>query len=275
MPKQPSAPPGRRSGRFEIHQANHYQALVEIAIHALLRMSAGHDPEAVHDLRVSLRTQRVLLGLFPRNKKVVAARKQLGRAAKLTCQVRDSEVAQALAESLEKQSGVGKKLVAAWQAELAESQNQLLDKLHAVELDDALEDAEAVWLKALLRKKRKVLKDRARRHARKLGKALRAEADALDQAPTQERWQQVHLRVTRLRYWVEGFAELLTHRQRLRLQMLRALQLSLSGLHDLEMFDERFKDKPMPAKWKELFAEQQELARHRASSELAELRANW
>lgn len=275
MAKKTSNLSGKRSGNFKIRQARHYQALVEVAFHALLRMTTGRDPEAVHDLRVSLRSQRVLLALFPHSKKINEARKRLGQAAALTGHVRDLEVALALAESLEAESGQGKKLVQAMAAELAKCQTELLQQLHAADLDDGLEEAESAWLSAILRRRRKVLQCRTRDQARKLGKTLGSQAKRLDQSPTLEQWHNVRLAGKRLRYWVEGFSELLTHKQRRRVQWLRALQQSLGSLHDLEMFEERFKDKSMPPKWRKLFDAQQELVRHRASSSLAELRANW
>jgi len=268
--------PNRRSRGFKLRQANHYQALVEIALHALLRMRAGHDPEAMHDLRVSLRTQRVLLALFPRSQKISRARKRLGRPAKLAAQARDLEVALGLAESFAAASGQGQKLVEALCAERTQCQDALLEKLHAADLENVLERAESAWLAAVLNKPRRVLQKRARRRVRKLGKALLFTSQKLDQTPTLEQWRQVRLACKRLRYWVEDYSELMTHRQRRRLQLLRALLQSLMALHDLELFEQNVLDgKVMPVRWKKLLAERQALALHHASSALAELRVNW
>lgn len=265
----------RLSG-FRQRQAAHYEALVSVALHALARMPDCADTEALHDLRVSLRSQRVLLTLFPRSSKVAEVRARLGAAATLTNQVRDLEVAQALAQSWLKETGAGQEVVAALADQLVAARSQLLEQLHLQHLDEVLEDAESAWLGALLNKRRPALQGRARRRARRLAKKLLAKAAELDRQPVLENWHQVRLAGKRLRYWSEGVAELLTHRQRRRLKALRDLQQSLGSLHDLELFEQRFGESlTMPAEWLQCFEAERERVRHEAASTLGALRACW
>lgn len=261
---------------FTVRQVQRYEALVQIALNALMRMPPGSDPEAMHDLRVSLRSQRVLLALFPRCAKVSEVRQRLGTAAVLTGQVRDLEAALARAESYLNETETGQEVVEAWRNEFVERQEALLDHLHSAHLDDTLEDAESAWSATILPKRRKALQARTRKKACRLGRKLLLQAAEVDQEPSLERWLQVRLTGERLRYWVEEFAELLTRRQRRRLKLLRCLQQALCMLHDLDMFEERFNSAvPMPEEWYKLLALEQDKARHEASSMLAELRIYW
>lgn len=266
----------RRVPAFGVRQVQHYEALVQIALHALARMPPGNDPEAVHDLRVSLRCQRVLLALFPRSSKIKEVRQRLGTAAVLSTQVRDLEAAVARAQAYRQETGEGEPLLQAWQAEWEQLQSQLLSNLHRSHLDDTLEDAESAWTSTILCKRRKALQARARKKARQLGRKLLTWVDEVNREPSLEHWHLVHLAGERLRDWVEGFAELLTHRQRRRLKLLRCLQQALGNLHDVETFKERLSTAaPMPEGWQKPLILEQDKARHEASSMLAELRIYW
>ncbi|AXK40585.1 CHAD domain-containing protein [Crenobacter cavernae] len=255
----------RQPEEMRARLAQHYEALVEMAFHAMARLNADADPEALHDLRVSLRSQRVLLVAFRGRASVAEASGRLAEAARLSNAVRDLEVSLVWADSLLAETGVGAEARQSLAEQLAGARAELMAGLQHARLDEALVDAELAWFKALNRIRRKALLQRVRRRALRLSTRMNKACLALPkEGAALSDWHPVRLLGKRLRYWVEGFSECLPRGQRRLAKPLRFLQLSLGNLQDLAVLQGRLAegDAP-PAEW--LTA----IGRHQAKSECA------
>jgi len=261
---------------FSRELLSHFSELSDNAAQALVRLVDSDDPEALHDLRISLRSQRVLLGLFPRSRVLRKQREQLGGAAKLTGSDRDLEVALGLAESLRTETETGEKQVLFLANKLTASREKLLVRLQEIRLPEILSQVERNWGKKLRNKRKSVLQSVARAQMRKLEKrVLIAAADLLVTSPVTD-WHALRLQVKRLRYWGEGFASVLTEKQCRRLPALIQLQQSLGVLHDYYLLENQFQQELMlPEQWQQKLGKWQQHALTDAASMLQHLKMTW
>ena len=263
-------------GSFSRALSSHFSELSDNAAQALVRLVDSDDPEALHDLRISLRSQRVLLGLFPRSRVLRKQREQLGGAAKLTGADRDLEVALGLAESLRTETETGETQVLFLANKLTASRAKLLVGLQEIYLPEILSQVEREWSKKLSNKRKNVLQSAARAQMRKLEKrVLIATADLLVTSPVTD-WHSLRLQVKRLRYWGEGFAPVLTEKQCRRLPALIQLQQRLGVLHDYYLLESQFQQELMlPEPWREKLGKWQQHALTDAAGLLQHLKMTW
>ncbi len=227
MPKKKNKKLLSSNRSFARELSTHFSALASSASQALVRMADGSDIEALHDLRVNLRSLRVLQGLYPRCDIMREQKKQLGIAAALTGQDRDREVSLALAESLYAKTGCGAKKVSLLADNLLVLRQHLLPELQATTLAETLTQVSSVWDRKTRHKRTSVLQSAARQKSRQLEKRfLKAAADLKLSSPIAD-WHALRLQVKQLRYWGKGFAAVLTKRQNHRLPVLTELQQSL------------------------------------------------
>ena len=265
---------GSRS--FSQELSAHFSELSDNASRALERLTDADDPEALHDLRINLRSQRVLLGLFPRSRILRKWREQLGVAAKLTGSERDLEVARELAESLCNETKTGEQQRSFLTDKLAVSREGLLAELQESHLPEVLLQVDHDWSKKLCNKRRNVLQSAARLQNRKFEKrVLIAAADLVVTSPVAD-WHLLRLQVKRLRYWGEGFTSVLTERQCCRLPELIKLQQKLGLLHDFFLFENQFhQGLVLPAQWQQKLDQWQQQALTDAAGMLQHLKKKW
>ena len=261
---------------FARELSTHFSALASKASQALVRMADINDNEALHDLRVNLRSLRVLQGLYPRSRVMQEQRKQLGIAATLTGQDRDQEVRFILAKSLLTKTGDGADIVILLAEKLVASRQHLLPDLHATPLAETLSQVSSVWDRKTRHKCKRVLQSAARRKSRQLEKRfLKAAADLQLNSPIAE-WHALRLQVKQLRYWGLGFAAVLTKRQNRRLPILIELQQSLGLVHDIALFEEQWlQELSLPKRWQKRLKKQQQHALEDAAGVLQQLKRVW
>ena len=261
---------------FARELSTHFAALASKASKALVRMADDGDSEALHDLRVNLRSLRVLQGLHPRCHIMREQRKQLGIAAALTGQDRDREVRLALAESLHAKTGYGAEIVSLLADNLLTLRQHLLPDLHATALAETLSQVSSVWDRKTRHKRKSVLQSAARLKSRQLEKRfLKAAADIQLSSPIAE-WHALRLQVKQLRYWGQGFAAVLTKRQNRRLSVLIKLQQSLGLLHDIALFEEQWpQELVLPKRWQKRLNKRQQHALKDAADVLQQLKKIW
>ncbi len=254
----------------------HFSALASKASQALVRMADGRDSEALHDLRVNLRSLRVLQGLHSRSHIMREQRKQLGIAAALTGQDRDGEVRLALAESLHAETGCGAEIVSLLADNLIALRQHLLPDLHATSLAETLSQVSSIWDRKTRHKRKSVLQSAARLKSRQLEKRfLKAAADLQLSSPIAD-WHSFRLQVKQLRYWGQGFAAVLTQRQNRRLPILIELQQSLGLVHDIALFEEQWpQELTLPKRWQKRLKKQQQHALEDAAGVLQQLKRVW
>lgn len=254
----------------------HFSELSDNACRALERLVGSDDPEALHDLRINLRSQRVLLGLFPRCRGLRKQREQLGVAAKLTGADRDLEVALGLAESLFNETKTGEELLSFLTDKLTLSREKLLTGLQEINLPDVLSQVDRDWSKKLSNKRKSVLQSAARLQTRRLGKRVRVAAAGLLVTSPITDWHLLRLRVKRLRYWGEGFSPVLTEKQCRRLPVLIKLQQRLGLLHDFFLFENQFHEEVvLPEPWQQKLEQWQQNALTDAAGMLQHLKVKW
>ena len=261
---------------FARELSTHFSALASKASQALVRMADGRDSEALHDLRVNLRSLRVLQGLYPRCHIMREQKKQLGIAAALTGQDRDGEVRLALAESLHAETGCGAEIVSLLADNLLALRQHLLPDLHATSLAGTLSQVSSIWDRKTRHKRKSVLQSAARLKSRQLEKRfLKAAADLKLSSPIAE-WHALRLEVKQLRYWGQGFAAVLTKRQNSRLPVLTELQQSLGLLHDIALFEEQWpQELIVPKQWQKRLKKRQQQALKDAAGVLQQLKRVW
>lgn len=261
---------------FARELSTHFAALASKASKALVRMADDGDSEALHDLRVNLRSLRVLQGLHPRCHIMREQKKQLGVAAALTGQDRDRVVRLALAESLHAKTGCGAEMVSLLADNLMALRQHLLPDLHATALAETLSQVSSVWDRKTRHKRKSVLQSAARQKSRQLEKRfLKAAADLKLSSPIAE-WHALRLQVKQLRYWGQGFAAVLTKRQNRRLSVLIKLQQSLGLLHDIALFEEQWpQELTLPTRWQKRLNKQQQHALEDAADVLQQLKKIW
>lgn len=264
------------SRSFSRELSTHFSALASKASKALVRMTDDGDSEALHDLRVNLRSLRVLQGLYPRCHIMQEQKKQLGIAAALTGQDRDREVRLALAESLYARTGYGAEIVSLLADNLLALRQHLLPDLHATALAETLSQVSSIWDRKTRHKRKSVLQSAARQKSRQLEKRfLKAAADLKLSSPIAD-WHSLRLQVKQLRYWGQGFAAVLTKRQNRRLSVLIKLQQSLGLLHDIALFEEQWpQELVLPKRWQKRLNKQQQHALKDAADVLQQLKKIW
>lgn len=256
--------------------STHFSELAVSASQALARLVDLNDRDALHDLRINLRSQRVLQGLFPRSNLIREQRTQLGMAARQTGKNRDQEVMLLLAESLCAETGNGGSIVSVLADNLLVSRKNLLSSLQIMQLSETLSQVSTAWAQKISNKRRIVLQTLARAQTRKLEKRfLIAAADLQLNSPIAD-WHALRLRVKQLRYWEEGFSVMLTRRQCRRLSALVQLQQRLGLLHDLSLFETHFPPElTLPEQWREMLQKRQQHALTDAAGMLQHLKSNW
>ncbi len=261
---------------FARELSTHFSALASKASQALVRMADDGDTEALHDLRVNLRSLRVLQGLYPRCHIMREQKKQLGIAAALTGQDRDREVCLALAESLYAKTGCGAEIVSLLADNLLVLRQHLLPDLQATTLAETLLQVSVVWDRKTRHKRKSVLQSAARQKSRQLEKRfLKAAADLKLSSPIAD-WHALRLQVKQLRYWGKGFAAVLTKRQNHRLPVLTELQQSLGLLHDIALFEEQWpQELILPKQWQKRLKKRQQHALKDAAGVLQHLKHIW
>lgn len=261
---------------FARELSTHFSALTSKASQALVRMADDGDTEALHDLRVNLRSLRVLQGLYPRCDIMREQKKQLGIAAALTGQDRDREVSLALAESLYAKTGCGAEIVSLLADNLLVLRQHLLPDLQATTLAETLLQVSVVWDRKTRHKRKSVLQSAARQKSRQLEKRfLKAAADLKLSSPIAD-WHALRLQVKQLRYWGKGFAAVLTKRQNHRLPVLTELQQSLGLLHDIALFEEQWpQELIVPKQWQKRLKKRQQQALKDAAGVLQHLKHIW
>ncbi|MDD2342844.1 MAG: CHAD domain-containing protein [Tolumonas sp.] len=261
---------------FARELSTHFAVLASKASQALVRMNDDGDSEALHDLRVNLRSLRVLQGLYPRCHIMREQKKQLGIAAALTGQDRDREVRLALAESLHAETGCGAEIVSLLADNLLALRQHLLPDLHATALAETLSQVSSVWDRKTRHKRKSVLQSAARQKSRQLEKRfLKAAADLKLSSPIAD-WHSLRLQVKQLRYWGQGFVAVLTKRQNRRLPVLTELQQSLGLLHDIALFEEQWpQELILPKQWQKRLKKRQQRALKDASGVLRQLKKIW
>lgn len=261
---------------FARELSTHFSALASKASKALVRMADDGDSKALHDLRVNLRSLRVLQGLYPRCHIMREQKKQLGIAAALTGQDRDREVRLALAESLYAKTGCGAEMVSLLADNLLALRQHLLPDLQATTLAETLSQVSLVWDRKTRHKRKSVLQSAARQKSRQLEKRfLKAAADLKLSSPIAD-WHALRLQVKQLRYWGQGFAVVLTKRQNRRLPVLTELQQSLGLLHDIALFEEQWpQELTLPKRWQKRLKKRQQHALKDAAGVLQHLKKIW
>lgn len=261
---------------FARELSTHFSALASKASKALVRMADDGDSKALHDLRVNLRSLRVLQGLYPRSHIMREQKKQLGIAAALTGQDRDREVRLVLAESLYAKTGCGAEIVSLLADNLLTLRQHLLPDLHATALAETLSQVSSIWDRKTRHKRKSVLQSAARQKSRQMEKRfLKAAADLKLSSPIAD-WHSLRLQVKHLRYWGQGFAAVLTKRQNRRLSVLIKLQQSLGLLHDIALFEEQWpQELILPTRWQKQLNKQQRHALKDAADVLQQLKKIW
>lgn len=256
--------------------SSHFSALVSNANQALIRMADGSDTEALHDLRVNLRSLRVLQGLYPRCRIMREQKKQLGIAAALTGLDRDREVNLALAESLHAETGCGAEIVSLLADNLLALRQHLLPDLHATALAETLSQVSSIWVRKTRNKRKSVLQSAARQKSRQLEKRfLKAAADLKMNSPIAD-WHSLRLQVKQLRYWGQGFVPVLSKRQNRRLPILIELQQNLGLVHDITLFEEQWlQELALPKRWQKRLNKRQQHALKDAADVLQQLKKIW
>ncbi|HKM97188.1 MAG TPA: CHAD domain-containing protein [Buttiauxella sp.] len=251
----------------------HFSALTLMASRALPLVIARNDIEALHDLRVNLRSLRVLQGLFPHSDLINTQRKQLGVAIKLTGFVRDMEVALTQAESMHANTHTGEAIVVWLAKRLASSRKSLSVRLQTIQIQETLLQASLSWGEKISRERHHVLQSTARKHDRKLEKQLLNAADHVHLNSPITDWHILRLKTKHLRYWREGFAHLLTKPQCRRLPVLVKLQQQLGLLHDVSLFEALFsQEHVLPSSWHIKLKKQQENTLKQAANTLRHLK---
>nr|WP_246358858.1 CHAD domain-containing protein [Tolumonas osonensis] len=264
------------SKSFSQELSAHFSELSDNASRALERLADSDDPEALHDLRISLRSQRVLLGLFPRCRTLRKQRDHLGMAARLTGLDRDLEVAIGLAESLVNETKTGEQQLSFLTDKLSVSRKKLLTGLQDVRLPLVLSQVDRDWSKKLSNKRKSVLQSAARAQNRKFEKRVLITAADLQMTSPVADWHLLRLQVKRLRYWGEGFASVLTENQCRRIPALIALQQRLGLLHDFCLFESQFQQELiLPEPWQQRLEKWQQNALADAAGMLQHLKMRW
>ena len=118
--------------------SDYFSTLSVAASSALTRLNFPSDREALHDFRIHLRSQRVLLNLFPHSRFLRKQREQLHAAAALTNSQRDLEVAVGLAKSLMDETQVGQKQLLFLGEELEATRTKIAVDLQTMQLPHVL-----------------------------------------------------------------------------------------------------------------------------------------
>ena len=230
--------------------SDYFSTLSVAASSALNRLNFPSDQEALHDFRIHLRSQRVLLNLFPHSRFLRKQREQLHAAAALTNSQRDLEVAVGLAKSLMDETQVGQKQLLFLGEELEATRTKIAVDLQTMQLPHVFMSASLYWGKKISKQRKHVLQGRARRCSRRLEKCVFKAAKDLQQTSPVYEWHYLRICVKHLRYWNEGFSAFLTVRQYQQLPFLIQLQRCLGAVHDYDIFKQIIcSDMPMPDQW--------------------------
>lgn len=127
--------------------SDYFSTLSVAASSALNRLNLPSDQEALHDFRIHLRSQRVLLNLFPHSRFLRKQREQLHAAAALTNSQRDLEVAVGLAKSLMAETQVGQKQLLFLGEELEATRTKIAVDLQTMQLPHVFMSASLYWEK--------------------------------------------------------------------------------------------------------------------------------
>ncbi|WP_024870964.1 CHAD domain-containing protein [Tolumonas lignilytica] len=256
--------------------SHHFCELSEWASQALMHLTDPDEPEALHDLRVSLRSMRVLLQLSACHKALSKYRKQLGVIAKLTGDERDLEVVLRLAESLLAETGKGTEQIVFLTEHLLQSQTKLQSELQRVDLKVQLADVAQAWTKQIGHKQKCILQSAARTRLKNLERQLTMAAENVQLTSPIDEWHALRLLVKKLRYWCEGFSAVLTSHQAGRLPLLIQLQQRLGLLHDYYLLatpsDQRI---PLPVEWQETLDKWQRHTLYEAANLLQQIKMTW
>lgn len=213
----------------ELRKTLHTQ-LATIALH---RQALYHpeETEALHDLRVALRTLRTILPLLKNTPQITALRKEWHDVAQATGPARDLEVLEALAATfadatpailnqLEQKRRIARKQA---NAKLAQPQVTRLIAQSQTDIDRALKRTKRAQLQKNIRHRTEQLLALIRDHA----ELLRFTADGTE-------WHILRLYIKRLRYLLELGRDWLPPQATSILPILRQAQTDLGNLHDLD-----------------------------------------
>lgn len=255
--------------------SGYFSASAADASLALQRLSVPSESDALHDLRVYLRSLRVLLNLFPHSRLLKKHKEQFHEAITLTNHYRDLEVAIGLAKSLMQETSAGPVALSFLEAKLAATQANVVVALQSMQLPDMLMSASHDWDKKISNQSKRVLRGKARSRARRLTKQVMMAASDLQLTSPISEWHFLRIRVKHLRYWNEGFAVFLSVKQHQQLPLLIQLQRCLGAVHDYYVFNQQFSaDMPMPEQWKELLARWHQRALTDSAGLLMQLKQN-
>lgn len=193
---------------------------------ARLRLLAGNDAQSLHDLRVALRSLRVLLRLLPRKGKLKSLSAQWKALAQSTSRSRDLEVLLALCDA---QNHVSPEQRQAWEQELARQRQDLLQWMASSSLPLLLAQTHQYVCKHNF-------SVRVGAYAKALLLALQLRLQGLNADSSPADWHALRLSVKRLRYLIEGAAMVLPARWQALLPSLKDCQQSLGVLHDLDLY---------------------------------------
>lgn len=255
--------------------SDYFSALSVAASSALRRFNIPSDLEALHDLRIHLRSQRVLLNLFPHSQVLRKQRELLHAAVTLTNYQRDLEVSLGLAQSLMAETQVGQNQLLFLGEKLEATRTKIAIELQTMQLPNVFIAASHHWDKKISKQRKHVLQTKARRCSRRLEKRVFKAAKDLKQISPISEWHFLRICVKHLRYWNEGFAAFLTVRQYQQLPFLIQLQRCLGAVHDYDILKQIIcADMSMPDQWLAILDRRQQHALTDASGLLMHLKKN-
>lgn len=239
-----------------------------------LRFINNHD--AVHELRINIRTQRVLLSLFPEDKAMIQHLSVLKNTAKLTNPIRDIDVSIALANDLYLSTHEGERVIHELHNAKVASYPLLLrtiDIPNAIHLQYQLRD---LWDDNMQVVSYAALRRLAMNQIDSFKKTLQAMSELDSDTRTIEEWHQCRILIKKLRYSYEGFNGLFMKAQVCNLPLLTKLQKQLGLFHDYAVFREVVENMSvMPITWRyRLGHYEAETLRH-AAELLADLKKRW
>ncbi len=231
-----------------------------------------NDDEAIHELRINVRTQRVLFSLFSEDKEIVKQLSALKKIAKLTNPIRDIDVGRDLATTLFVTTHEGVSVIDDLQNAKTDLNQQLLSTINIPDLIHQQYQLRNLWEDNMQVISYKTLKQLARDKVDCFEKQLQMISEFDSDIRTIEEWHQCRILVKKLRYSSEGFNCLLTKAQSDYLPMLIKLQKQLGIFHDYCVFRETIENySSMPISWRYHLGHYETQALNNAAKLLADL----
>jgi len=228
-----------------------FSQTVEKITAILPMLSATNDDEAIHELRVNIRTQRVLFSLFSEDKEIFQQVSALKKIAKLTNPIRDIDVGIDLATALFVSTQEGSSVINDLQNAKTDLNLGLFRTMDIPHLIHQQYQLRNLWEDNLQVISYQKLKQLATDKVACFEKQLQM-ISLMDSAMrTIDEWHQCRILVKKLRYSREGFNCLLAKVRNDYLPTLIKLQKQLGIFHDYCVFRETIENySAMPILWR-------------------------